>query len=196
MAMDKKPSDALLVRTYLSGKEKAFVKLYQRYERQLFSFILRLVGNRSTAEDLFQKTWMKVITGLEKYEERGSFSSWLFGIANNCCVDHVRKVSRLKLDCFISSERMERVSEKGMNPEKEVLQSEENDWLQNAISQLPSEQRQVVLMRINGEIPFKDIAKALNTSINTVLGRMHYAVQNLQKLRKQRFGEDLNHALS
>jgi RNA polymerase sigma-70 factor (ECF subfamily) len=145
---------------------------------------------------MFQQTWMKVITGLEKYEERGSFSSWLFGIANNCCVDHVRKVSRLKLDSFISSEGMEKVSEMGMNPEKAVLQSEESDWLQNAILQLPSEQRQVVLMRINGEIHFKDIAKALNTSINTVLGRMHYAVQNLQKLRKQKFGEDLNHALS
>ena len=139
---------------------------------------------------------MKVISGFEKYEERGSFSSWLFGIANNCCIDHVRKVSRSKVDHFTSAEGMDRLPEKDMDPEKEIIKSEQSDWLQEAILQLPDEQRQVVLMRIAGDIPFKDIAEALNTSINTVLGRMHYAVQNLKKIRKQRYGEDLNHALS
>ena len=194
--MDKKPSDAHLVRMYLTGNEKGFEKLYKRYERPLFSFILRFTGNRSTADDIFQQAWMKVISGFEKYEERGSFSSWLFGIANNCCIDHVRKVSRSKVDHFTSAEGMDRLPEKDMDPEKEIIKSEQSDWLQEAILQLPDEQRQVVLMRIAGDIPFKDIAEALNTSINTVLGRMHYAVQNLKKIRKQRYGEDLNHALS
>jgi RNA polymerase sigma-70 factor (ECF subfamily) len=196
MAMDKKPSDGHLVKAYLSGKEKAFEKLYNRYERPLFSFVLRFVGNRSVAEDLFQQTWMKVIGGLEKYEERGSFSSWLFGIANNCCLDHVRKVSRAKVNDFVSSGGMDQLPGKNRDPEKTVIETEKSEWLQNAISQLPLEQRQVVLMRLTGEIPFKEIAEALNTSINTVLGRMHYAVQSLRKMSKKRYEEDLDHALS
>ena len=196
MAMEKKPSDGNLVKMYLSGEEKAFQKIYNRYERPLFSFILRFVGNRSTAEDVFQQAWMKVIGGLDKYEERGTFSSWLFGIANNCCLDHVRKVSRSKVNDFVSSEGMDALPGKSGDPEKTVIDLENSEWLEHAISQLPSEQRQVVLMRLIGEIPFKEIALALNTSINTVLGRMHYAVQNLRKIGKQRYGEDLDHALS
>ncbi len=183
--MEKIPSDAHLIRAYLSGKEKAFEKLLKRYERPLFSFIFRFVGNRQSAEDLFQQTWLKVIQGFGRYEERGTFSSWLFGIANNCCIDLVRKKNQSKRNDFVSSEGMDKLESEDCNQMDVILNKEKTVWLENAITKLPPEQKQVVLLRVYSELPFKEIASILNDPLNTVLGRMHYAVQNLQKIAKE-----------
>lgn len=194
--MDKKPPDAHLICAYLSGQDRAFEKLFKRYEKPLFSFILRFVGNRENAEDLLQQTWLKVLKGLPKYEERGKFSSWLFGIANNCCIDCVRKKSVTKQDNFINPEKLNSLSSIDSNPDEMFVQNEQKVWLEKALTQLPPEQKQVVLLRLYGEMPFKEIARVLNSPLNTVLGRMHYAVQNLRKILKQQYGEVSRDVLS
>lgn len=194
--METKPTDAKLVEVYLAGRDKAFEKLYKRYERPLFSFILKFVNDRKSAEDLFQQTWMKVINGLPKYEEKGKFSSWLFGIANNCCIDHVRKVSRARVDESASAEGVDRLPGGDGNPERDLMKREQQEWLKKAIAKLPEEQRQVVLLRLHGEMPFKEIARTLDSPLNTVLGRMHYAVQNLRKMMEEEFREGSQDALS
>ena len=188
MAMDTQTTDANLIRRYLAGQDRAFDKLFKRYERPLFSFILRFVRDREGAEDLFQQTWMKVIKALPQYEERGSFSSWLFGIANNCCVDHARKKARSKVDDLTSSEGMDRLPNPNPNPEDTVIKKEQKAWLEQAVEQLPQEQKQVVLMRLFGQLPFKEIARVVNCPLNTVLGRMHYALKNLRKMTEQEHG--------
>ena len=196
MAMETKTTDAHLVREYLAGKDRAFEKLFKRYERPLFSFIFRFVGDRQSAEDMFQQTWMKVIKGLPNYEERGSFSSWLFGIANNCCVDRARKETRARVDDLTSSEGMDRLPDENSGVEELLVKQEKLSWLEKAIEKLPREQKQVVLMRLHGELPFKEIARVVNCPLNTVLGRMHYAVQNLQKMVKKEYGGELQNVLS
>ena len=188
MAMDTQTTDANLIRRYLAGQDRAFDKLFKRYERPLFSFILRFVRDREGAEDLFQQTWMKVIKALPQYEERGSFSSWLFGIANNCCVDHARKKARSKVDDLTSSEGLDRLPNLHPNPEDTVIKKEQKAWLEQAVEQLPQEQKQVVLMRLFGQLPFKEIARVVNCPLNTVLGRMHYALKNLKKMAEQEHG--------
>lgn len=188
MDMEMKSTDASLVRAYLGGNDRAFEKLYARYERPLFSFILKFVANRQTAEDVFQQTWVKVIKALPKYEERGTFSSWLFGIANNACVDHVRKVARAKIDDFASNEGLDRLPKEQSNQEDQLMAKEKSAWLGEAIESLPEDQKEVVLMRLYGELPFKEIARIVDCPLNTVLGRMHYAVQNLKKYSKETFG--------
>jgi len=137
---------------------------------------------------LFQQTWMKVIKALPQYEERGSFSSWLFGIANNCCVDHARKKTRSKVDDLTSSEGLDRLPNPHPNPEDTVIRKEQKAWLEQAVEQLPQEQKQVVLMRLFGQLPFKEIARVVNCPLNTVLGRMHYALKNLRKMAEQEHG--------
>lgn len=194
--MEEQPPDAQLIRIYLDGRDGAFEKLYKRYERPLFSFIFRFVGNRAMAEDLFQQTWMKVLQGFSGYEERGRFSSWLFGIANNACIDCVRKATRAKRDDFASSERLENLPDPDRGPEAVIERREEIAWLQEAVTQLPWEQKQVVLLRVYGELPFKEIARMLKSPLNTVLGRMHYAVRNLRKMVKQTYGEPRRNVLS
>lgn len=194
--MDTKLPDARLVRSYLMGNDKAFEKLFKRYERPLFSFILRFTGDRAKAEDVFQQTWLKVINGLSSYEEKGKFASWLFGIANNCCIDEARKRSRSKVDDYASSEGMDKLEGDMSDPEVELLRQEESVWLEQAVDRLPDEQKEVVLLRLHAEMPFKEIAELLGSPMNTVLGRMHYAVQNLKKFVIEEFGEDANHVLS
>ncbi|MFH1943273.1 MAG: sigma-70 family RNA polymerase sigma factor [bacterium] len=194
--MEKKPADAKLVRTYLSGNDRSFENLFKRYERPLFSFILKFVRDRQIAEDIFQQTWIKVLNGLTGYEEKGKFSSWLFGIANNCCIDHSRKETRSKVDDRASAEGMDLLEGDDCDPESTFLKQEETEWLEKAIQTLPIEQKEVVLLRFHGQLPFKEIARVLGSPLNTVLGRMHYAVCNLRKMVDQEYGSDLKHVLS
>jgi len=194
--MKSEMSDAHLVRTYRSGDNDAFETLYRRYERPLFSFILRFVGNRESAEDLIQQTWMKVLKGLPGYRERSKFGSWLFGIANNCCIDHVRGITRKQVNDFVSSEKMEELPDIDLEPEGSLMQNELNERLHQAILKLPDEQKQVVLLRLYSEMPFKEIARIAGSSLNTVLGRMHYAVRNLRKILQTTYGEDFSNVLS
>lgn len=188
-------SDARLVRAYLAGDTGAFEKLYHRYERPLFAFLLRFVRGRENAEDLFQQTWMKVIGGLKNYEERGAFSSWLFGIAHHCCVDHARKASRSTKDDLKSGQGLDCLPGEASGPDEQMIQREELQRLYRAIDRLPGEQKEVLLMRLNGEIPFREIAEIMQCPLNTVLGRMHYAVQALKKMIPQAV-EVPDHALS
>jgi len=195
MGMSEDKTDAVLIRDYLSGKEKSFHTLYRRYERPLFSYIFRFAGERQRAEDLFQQTWMKVLNGLQNYREQQKFSSWLFGIAHNCCIDEVRKASGKKEDDCPGEDRKSMKSGE-RTPEELLHHTERKDLLKKAIQELPEEQRSVVLMRLEEEIPFKEIAEIMNCSLNTVLGRMHYAVRNLRKIFQDTFGEEIQHVLS
>jgi len=183
--MKKKNDDARLIRAYLNGKDKAFELLFKRYERPLFSFILRLVGERRSAEDLFQQTWFKVLQNLASYREKGRFSSWLFGIANNNCIDYLRKKNKAKITDTMSETDLHELASDEPLPDETLQFQEGSEWLHSAIEQLPFNQKQVVLLRIYGEMPFKDIADSLSCSLNTILGRMHYAVTNLRKYAKK-----------
>ena len=196
MGMKNEMSDAHLVRAYRSGDDSAFETLYRRYERPLFSFILRFVGNRESAEDLIQLIWMKVLKGLPGYRERDKFGSWLFGIANNCCIDHVRGNARKQIDDLVSSDKMDQIPDIDPEPEGGLMQNELNACLHLAIQELPDEQKQVVLLRLYSELPFKEIARIAGSSLNTVLGRMHYAVRNLRKTLQTTYGEDFSNVLS
>jgi RNA polymerase sigma-70 factor (ECF subfamily) len=179
--MTKEITDAALIREYLAGKDKAFEKLYKKYERPLYSFIYRFVGSRESAEDVFQQTWLKVIGALENYDERGKFGSWLFGIANNASLDLVRKKSTDKRDDY-ASEEMDHLPHKEMIPDESIIHKEQSALLENGIETLPWEQKQVVLLRVYAEMSFKEIAVMIDAPLNTVIGRMHYAVKNLRKM--------------
>jgi len=180
-------TDSKLIQLYLSGDDTAFETLYQRYERKLFSYIFRMLRNRDDAEEVFQKTWIKMIEKIGAYSEQGKFSSWLFNIAHNCTIDLIRK--NKKINCNSSLDELEyKLGDVNGNPETAVLIKEKKQRLAMAVQNLPDEQKEVVLMRIYGELAFKEIAEVLDTSVNTVLGRMHYAVKRIKK----EFGGILN----
>jgi RNA polymerase sigma factor (sigma-70 family) len=189
---DQGKQDSICINLFLTGNQKGFDRLYKKYEKPLFSYIFKYTHNRQTAEDIFQKTWFKVIRGLKNYTEKGSFGSWLFGIAHNNCIDHYRKQAKKEMDDNISEEGMDSLkNENAENPENQFIKQEGINRLKRAIQTLPNEQKQVVLLRLYADLTFKEIAEKCECSLNTVLGRMHYAVGNLKKIVNKERWEDL-----
>jgi len=168
--------DLKLIRRCLAGDQDAFPVLYGRYRLQLYSYLGKMLpGDTHLVNDLFQQTWLKVLDNLARYEHRQKFISWLFRIAHNLVVDHVRRHSRrelVEIDDNLADEDAEDVWE-GMDKET-LIQA-----VAQAAATLAPEQQEVLALRQQG-IPFREIAEIQNTNINTVLGRMHYAVKRLR----------------
>lgn len=178
------PDDAELIREYKNGNEEAFAALVRKYQRPLFTFLVRLVGNQQYAEDLFQDTFVRVLRALPNYQEDGRFSGWLFGIANNLAVDLLRH-RRVHHSYFQDDEAAVTMAiDYHRATDAEVESAELAKLLEVALQQLPEKQRRVFLLRQHAEMSFKEIAEKLGEPLNTVLSHMHYAVTKLrQQLR-------------
>ena len=175
------PDDSELIRNFQNGNEEAFAALVRKYRRPLFTFLLRLVGNQQSAEDLFQDTFVRVLRALPDYMEGGRFSGWLFGIANNLAVDLLRH-RRVHRSHFQDDEDALTAAVDYHNAtDAEVERAELARAVESALQQLPEKQRQVFLLRQHGEMSFKEIAAKLGEPLNTVLSHMHYAVTKLRK---------------
>lgn len=169
-------TDSELLQRCRRGETTAFDELYQRYRLPLYSYLNRLVpGRGQVADDLFQQTWMKVLENLDRYSEQQRFVSWLFRIAHNVAVDYLRQDLR---------HEMVEVTEASAVDESVPWAAMDRQVLAAAIEQvtavLAPEQREVLLLRQQG-VGFREIAEIQQTSINTVLGRMHYAVKHLRR---------------
>lgn len=182
-------ADEQLVGMYINGNDTAFDILMRRYESKVFTYIQYAVKNQEQAEDLFQDVFVRVIVHLRsgKYTENGKFSSLVMRIAHNLLVDHYRKSND---NSFISSDDEElnilnstdlAVNE---NREQEMMQQQLMSEVRYLITQLPANQRKVLMMRFYDDLSFKEIADMTNCSINTALGRMRYAIMNLKKMAK------------
>lgn len=201
MVKSTETNDAQLLARFKKGDNSAFVILINRYRIRLFNYIYRLVGNKTVAEDLFQDTIIRILNAVSNYQEQGKFSNWVFGIANNLTIDYLRKKERQK-SIFVNNEManseiniIDTFPDIGFTPQDFVEHKELQQILADAINQLPVEQRQVLLMREEANIPFKEIANILNCSINTVLGRMRYALLNLRKIINDQFKGELSNVL-
>lgn len=171
------PSDGALVRQWRNGDEEAFNMLYDRYRLPLYSYLNRLVtGQPALVDELYQQTWIRVLDKLPNYRDRSAFVSWLFRIAHNLAVDHFRRTARLKP---VTDEQ--RLPEQAPDPQRKVEREQLYDEVERCVRELPPEQAEVVMLRQNG-LSFKEIARIQECSLNTALGRMHYAVRRLRKM--------------
>jgi RNA polymerase sigma-70 factor (ECF subfamily) len=148
------------------------------------------IKNQQLAEDLFQETFIKVIQSLRggKYKDNGRFLSWVIRIAHNLIIDHFRKEKQMNSisndDTEVDLFNSRKFSDK--NIEEIIVSSQIKSELRTLINELPSDQREVVLLRHYGELSFKEIADQTGVSINTALGRMRYALINLRKMIDER----------
>ena len=163
----------------------AFGKLIQDYRIQLFSYLHRLCGDRMAAEDLFQETLIKVWKGFKSYNEQNKFSSWLFSIAHNVAVDSIRRESAKPP---VRSFEDVQTFAGDNNPHNIFVEKETNELVMAAVSTLSEKQKQVFLLRQHGGMTFKEISKATNQPLNTVLGHMHYAVSRIRKKLSKEYG--------
>lgn len=185
--------DSLLVNQYISGDEKSLEILLKKYKRIIFKTIVSKVKSTELAEDLFQDTFIKIIHTLKtgKYNEEGKFLPWALRIANNLIIDYFRKNKARKMisesssnsDTFNVFTHMECDTTPWV---EQVMQKELYSEIMNGIVLLPAAQRELIEMRIFQGMSFKDIAEEKEISINTALGRMRYAIQNLRKLMEEK----------
>jgi RNA polymerase sigma-70 factor (ECF subfamily) len=166
--------DSELIRSYQNGDAEAFETLVRKYQRPLFTFLLRLAGNRQNAEDLFQDTFVRVLRALPNYKEDGCFSGWLFGIANNLAVDwlHRREVQRER---FVDDdEALGSAVDYQSSTDATLERAELARLIENALQQLSEKQRQVFLLRQHSDLSFKEIAAQLGEPLNTVLSTLPF----------------------
>ena len=175
---NSKLPDNKLIEIFLDDDLDAFNTLYERYRRQMYAYLNRVVpGQHALIDDIFQQTWIKVIHQLPKYRSENKFLAWIMRIAHNLAIDYFRK-SKHEILQEDTEEKM-LFSSKDDEPWRQLDSEELGELLEKCINKLPPEQREVFLLR-QDELSFKEITEIQNCSINTVLGRMHYATQNLR----------------
>lgn len=174
----QEPSDRELVDRYRNGDAQAFEALYERYRKQLYSYLNKMMpGQTATVDDVFQDTWIKAVDKFDRYEHRQTFLAWLICIGRNKAIDHFRRTKRRPTEALADQP----VTDNTAVPWREIGTRELTDAIEQAIKELPAEQEEVFRLRQN-KVPFKEIAEIQQCSQNTALGRMHYAVRRLRKI--------------
>ncbi|MBO4821085.1 MAG: sigma-70 family RNA polymerase sigma factor [Prevotella sp.] len=186
----KKLTDEELALAYIDGDNKAFDLLLSRTQTKLFTYIMFVVRDHEVANDIFQETFVKVITKLQqhKYTNSGKFGAWLVRIAHNVIMDWYREQKSEKI---VEANEENDLSNLGgnevldLNVENQFVNEQVLRDVRKMMNMLPPTQREVVFMRFYQEMSFKEIAEATGVSINTSLGRMRYAILNLRRMAKE-----------
>ncbi|MFO7848016.1 MAG: sigma-70 family RNA polymerase sigma factor [Balneolaceae bacterium] len=192
--------DAELVHLYRKKEDQlAFKELMNRHQAKVYSYIFSMVHNREVTNDIFQETFTKVITKMDDtYNEQGKWIAWVMRIAHNATIDHIRKQKRFvdvkgSYDDDSKTDFYDRLPDEDAVAQDEKLELDEStSELLRHISNLPEEQRTVVMLRHYYEMPFKEIAELTDVSINTALGRMRYALINLRKMFDEELEKETN----
>lgn len=177
--------------SFRQGDARAFEVLVARHRRGLFNFLLRSVGNRSRAEELLQDVFVRVIRAKGRYEQTARFSTWIYTIARNICVDESRR-AKFRRTVLLDAPRRGRDGEDGSS----LLEATATDEvgvdaasmgptlqsrLAGAVERLPEDQREVFLMRQMSGLSFKEIGEVVGAPENTVKSRMRYALEKLRE---------------
>ena len=182
-------TDEQLALSYIDGNNRAFDLLLARNQSKLYSYILFVVHDRDKADDIFQETFVKVISKLHdgKYATTGKFGAWLMRIAHNVMMDWYRerrqdRIVEPTVDNDLSNLSGSDLCES--NIECQYVNQQVMTDVRKIMENLPAPQREVVYMRYYQQMSFKEISETTNVSINTSLGRMRYALMNMRRLAK------------
>jgi RNA polymerase sigma-70 factor (ECF subfamily) len=180
-------SDEQLLGLYLRGELSAMAILVTRYQRPLYTFVVRMCGEPARAEDLVQDAFVRMIEHADSFEGGAKLKTWLYRIARNLCIDDMRRRKHrrhasLDAEHADGDERTlhERVPAKAPGADRQSVGKELSVRMLEAIEKLPEEQREVFLLRQVQALQFKEIAEVMAISENTVKSRMRYALERLQ----------------
>jgi RNA polymerase sigma-70 factor (ECF subfamily) len=182
-------TDSLLIAKYQEGDESALSELIRRNQKDLYSFIFYKIMDEELANDLFQDTFMKIIVSLKegRYNDDGKFILWAKRIAHNLIIDHFRlknKYVKISETTYENEEFsiFDLLRETEENIEDRLVTKQIYEDLMNMMIYLPENQQEVIKLRFFDGLSFKEIAEQTNTSINTTLGRVRYALINMRKI--------------
>ena len=187
-----KNTDSWLISSFKDGNEKALAVLIERHQKEIFTYIFFKLMDETLANDVFQDTFMKIIITLKegRYNEEGKFVLWAKRIAHNLVIDHFRlkakhnKVSETSYDNEEFS-IFDLISVQEENIEEQLISRQIQEDLMRMLHYLPENQQEVIKLRFFDGLSFKEIADQTDSSINTTLGRVRYALINLRKIMEE-----------
>jgi RNA polymerase sigma-70 factor (ECF subfamily) len=175
---------------YQKGEVAAFAELVSRHEKRLWNFVRRFVADAATAEDLLQEVFLRVVRSAREWQPSAKFSTWLYTIARNLCTDQARRSKLRQADSLDQAtggsrddsgpHRIDKLAAPDGNAEQATLDREIASRVDQAVAELPVEQREVFLMREVMDMSFAEIATATGASEPTVKSRMRYALERLR----------------
>ncbi len=184
-------TDEMLMVRYQRGDRDAFAEIVHRYKGPIYNFVYRQVKNPQTAEDVTQDAFLRVVQNAGEFKHEARFSTWLYTIARNLCVDHLRKAKHRRhpsLDQPSGKDSERRSlgestadSHHSASVERTASGNQVRDRIVAAVGALPDDQREVFLLREVGNLPFKEIAEVVGVGENTVKSRMRYALERLKQ---------------
>ena len=182
-------ADEQWVAAYAKGDNQSFDILLRRHQERVFNYVLSIVRDPDTANDIFQETFIKAITTIKqgRYMETGKFAAWITRIAHNLIIDYYRQ-ERSGNMTSADDETANVLNRKEFSDEniEDILVDEQiRADVRRIVAILPDNQREVLEMRYYRDMSFKEIAEATQVSINTALGRMRYAILNLRRIVKE-----------
>ena len=175
--MDKAPEDSALMLRYRDGDVAAFETLYKRHNDALYRYLLRLCRHPNSAEDVFQEVWGKIIKARENYRATAKFTTFLYRVAHNCFIDHIRRNKRHTQTVDIEPDTQAGSSE---TPEMATERDLARRRLIVALQELPDEQRDVFLLHEEAGLSLDQIASVTDSNRETAKSRLRYAIKKLR----------------
>ncbi|KAF0237831.1 MAG: sigma-70 family RNA polymerase sigma [Prolixibacteraceae bacterium] len=184
---EKALQDYEMVQKALKGDEKAFARLLIRYKDTIYFMLLKMLNNRSDAEDLTLEAFGKAFKNLHQYSPTYAFSTWLFKIASNNCVDFLRKKKGVIISIENEKEQLEinetiKLKSKDLDPEERLIKKQKAILLRKVVRQLKPHYQTLVELRYFNEFSYEEISKELNLPLGTVKAQLFRARQMLFKL--------------
>jgi RNA polymerase sigma-70 factor (ECF subfamily) len=183
-------TDEVLMMQFQGGDQTAFAVLVRRHKTPIFNFVLRQIHSRPNAEDIVQDLFVRVVQKAATFKHEARFTTWIYSIARNLCIDHLRKMSLRRhpsLDQPPGNDQDrpalgDRVADEHPRTaaDRALTSTDIGERIVVAVEALPADQREVFLLRQVAKIPFKDIAAMTGVPENTVKSRMRYALERLQ----------------
>jgi RNA polymerase sigma factor (sigma-70 family) len=191
LIVHSRENDSVLIGQARAGDSKAYEKLLKKYKSSVYNLVFRMVKNVQDAEDLTQEAFIKAFNSLASFNEEYAFSTWLYKIATNNCIDYFRKrkLQMYSLDKPIQykdSELQHEIPDPDFNAEKTILTSERNRLIREAIETLPKKYYIAIILRHTEEKSYEEIAAILKLPLGTVKARIFRAREMLNKALKEK----------
>ena len=179
------PADGELVQTAIAGREASFEELVRRYQRPIAAYVYRMVGDYDAALDLTQEVFIKVYISLARYRSEFKFSTWIYKIAHNAAIDHLRRyaVREQALVAGIEGERGEvSIESRRLTPEQESEREERRSEIEQVVDALPAAYRELIVLRHSHDLSYDEIAEVTGLPLGTVKNRLFRAREAMRDL--------------
>jgi RNA polymerase sigma-70 factor, ECF subfamily len=181
--------DGELVQAAVAGREASFEELVRRYQRPIAAYVYRMVGDYDAALDLTQEVFIKVYNSLSRYRAEFKFSTWIYKIAHNAAIDHLRRhaVREQSITTSVDGDRREvTIESRRLTPEQESERKERRSEIESVVQLLPSSYRELIVLRHSHDLSYDEMAEVTGLPLGTVKNRLFRAREAMRDLLVQR----------